>query len=61
METLLTYLNTLFRKDELCEVYERYTTFDRYSKTDEVKMDDFFLAFERLIFVLSKKKWHCLR
>ena len=56
VETLITYLNTLFRKDELCEVYERYTTFDRYSKTDEVKMDDFILAFERLYNRIKQKE-----
>ena len=56
VETLITYLNTLFSKDELCEVYERYTTFDRYSKTDEVKMDDFILAFERLYNRIKQKE-----
>ena len=45
--TLITYLDKLFKKDELSEVYERYTIFDRYERETNEKMDNFILEFER--------------
>ena len=32
VETLLTYLDSLFKKDELNEVYKHYNNFDRYQR-----------------------------
>ena len=40
-------MDSLFKKDELPEVYERYIVFDRYKKDGSQKMDDFTLEFER--------------
>ena len=44
---LITYLDKLFKKDELSEVYERYVLFDRYEKNDQQLVEDFILEFER--------------
>ena len=44
---LITYMDKLFKKDEISEVYERYTVFDRYEKVKDIKMDDFILEFEK--------------
>ena len=48
VETLMTYLDSLFKKDELTEVYERYTSFDRYQRDPKQKMEEFVLEFEKL-------------
>ena len=40
-------MDSLFKKDELSEVYERYVAFNRYKKDSSQKMDDFILEFER--------------
>ena len=47
VEKLIEYLDKLFKKDELSEVYERYILFDRYERESEMKIDDFILEFER--------------
>ena len=44
---LIAYMDSIFKKDELSEVYERYVAFDRYKKDSSQKMDDFILEFER--------------
>ena len=41
-------MDKLFKKDELWEVYERFIQFEHYKKTDDVKMEDFVLKFEKL-------------
>ena len=41
-------MDSLFKKDELSEVYKRYVAFDRYKKDSSQKMDDVILEFERL-------------
>ena len=48
VELLIKYLDSLFKRDELSEVYERYAKFDRYEKKDRDKMEDFILEFEKL-------------
>ena len=48
VDTLLTYLDSLFKKDELNEVYEHYNNFDRYQRDPKQKMEEFVLEFEKL-------------
>ena len=48
VETLMTYLDSLFKKDELSEVYERYINFDRYQRDPEQEREEFVLEFEKL-------------
>ena len=43
---LIAYMDSLFKKDELSEVYERYAAFDRYKKDSGQKMDDLILEFK---------------
>ena len=47
MDKLITYLDKLFKKDELSEVYERYVLFNRFERTSQQKMEDFILEFAR--------------
>ena len=44
---LITYMNNLFQKDELSELYERYVVFDRYVRQPKIKMSDYILEYER--------------
>ena len=55
MTKLKNYLNKLFKKDELTEVYERYIQFARYERCDNTKMDDFLLQFEKLYNRIKQK------
>ena len=41
VKLLIKYLDSLFKRDKLSEVYECYTKFDRYEKKDHDKMEDF--------------------
>ena len=47
-DKLIEYMDKLFEKDELSEVYERFIQFERYKKTEDVKMEDFILKFKKL-------------
>ena len=38
VKTIMTYLDSLFEKDELSEVYERYINFDRYQRDPKQTM-----------------------
>ena len=48
VEILMTYLDSLFKKDELSEVYERYINFDGHQKDPKQEMEEFVLKFEKL-------------
>ena len=56
IDTLIKYLDKLFKRDELSEVYERYTVFDRYERESNQKVDDFILEFERRYNRISQKE-----
>ena len=47
-DKLIEYMDKLFEKDELSEVYEGFIQFERYKKTEDVKMEDFILEFKKL-------------
>ena len=47
IDALIIYMDKLFKKDEISEVYERYTVFDRYEKVKDMKMDEYLLEFEK--------------
>ena len=55
VELLIKYLGSLFKREELSEVYERYTKIDRYEKKDEDKREDFILEFEKLYNRIKQK------
>ena len=44
----MTYLDSLFKKDELSEVYQRYINFDRFQGDPMQTMEEFELEFEKL-------------
>ena len=48
VETLMTCLDSLFKKGELSEVYECYINFDRYQRDPKQKMEESVLEFEKL-------------
>ena len=48
VDKLIEYVDKLFKTDELSEVYERFIQFERYKKTEDVKMEDSILEFEKL-------------
>ena len=48
VQLLIKYLDSLFERDELSEVYKGYTKFDRYEKKDQDKMEDLILEFEKI-------------
>ena len=47
VETLIAFFDTVFKKDELAEVYEHYVNFDRYKKIEIDTMDSYILEFEK--------------
>lgn len=44
---LIEYMENLFKKDEINEVYEQYVLFDRYVKSPNENMEDYFIEFEK--------------
>jgi len=48
VETLITFLNNIFQKDELTEVYEHYVNFDRFHRNSKQNIDAYILEFEKL-------------
>ena len=54
--TLIKYFDSQFQKDALCEVYERFTIFDRYQREPKQKMEDFVLEFEKLYNRIKQKE-----
>ena len=61
VELLMKHLDSLFKRDKLSEVYERYTKFDRHEKKDQDKMEDFILEFEKLYNRIKKNRWNYLK
>ena len=56
VKLLIKYFDSLFKQDELSEVYECYTKFDRYEKKDQDKMEDFIsVEFEKLYNRITQK------
>ena len=56
LDTLITYMDSLFKKQEISDVYERYTKFHRYEKSNEIKMDSYILEFEKLYNRIKNKE-----
>ena len=48
VETIIKFLDDVFKKDELSEVYEHYVNFDRYKRDSKETMDRYILEFEKL-------------
>ena len=46
LDTLISALDSLFKKETVDLTYEAYTNFDKYRKTQEVSMIDFILEYE---------------
>lgn len=47
VDILINYMNSLFKRDELSDIYERYLNFDRFSREAKQKMEEFILEFEK--------------
>ena len=47
METLVEFINKLFKKDELTEMYEYYVSFDRYKCSQGESVESYILEFEK--------------
>ena len=45
---LITFMDKIFKKDELSEAYEAYTEFDRFRRTKASSMEDYVTEFEKL-------------
>ena len=45
---LITFMDKIFKKDELTEAYEAYTEFDRFRRTKASSMEDYVTEFEKL-------------
>ena len=54
MVTLITFLDKLYKKDPLTNVYEHYVNFDRFKRQSNVTMENYILEFEKL-YNLAKK------
>jgi len=48
VETLIVFFDSVFKKDELSEIYEHYVNFDRYRKDGKDRMEKDILEFEKL-------------
>ena len=40
MALLIGFMDKLFKKDELTQVYERYVSFDRFRKVKDMSMEE---------------------
>lgn len=47
LDTLITELDALFKKETVDLAYEAYSNFDKYRKTADVSMSEFILEYER--------------
>ena len=47
-ETLISFMDKIYKKDELSAAYEYYTEFDRYQRTSQVSMESYVAEFEKL-------------
>ena len=48
VEPLIAFSDSVFKKDELAEIYEYYVNFDRYRKDSSDIMENYILEFEKL-------------
>ena len=55
VELLIKCFDSLFKRDELSEVYERYTKFARHEKKDQDNMEEFTSEFEKLYNRIKQK------
>ena len=56
IDSLIHYMDNLFKRDELSEVYERYIKFDRFSRAENQKIENFILEFEKLYNRIRQKE-----
>ena len=48
VKTLITFLDKIYKQDELSAAYEVYTQFDRYKKTPNMTMENYLIEFDKL-------------
>lgn len=48
VKQLITFMDNIFKKDELSEAYEIYTEFDRFKRTSGMAMEEYVTEFEKL-------------
>ena len=56
VDILINYMNSLFKRDELSDVYEQYLNFDRFSREAKQKMEEFILEFEKCYNRIKQKE-----
>ena len=57
VETLIIFMDNLFKKDALSEAYESHTQFDRFSRTPKMTMENFIIESEKC-YNRTKKNCH---
>ena len=48
MQLLISFMDKLFKRDELTQVYERYVSFDRFRRASGMSMESYISEFEKL-------------
>ncbi|XP_057302644.1 uncharacterized protein LOC130636814 [Hydractinia symbiolongicarpus] len=48
IDTLIAFMDNLFKKDELTDMYKHYTNFDRYKRKSDETMESYIIEFEKL-------------
>ncbi|XP_057310466.1 uncharacterized protein LOC130648431 [Hydractinia symbiolongicarpus] len=48
IDTLIAFMDNLFKKDELTDMYEHYTNFDRYKRKSDETIESYIIEFEKL-------------
>ncbi len=48
VEDLLSFMDAVYKKDEISTAYEVFSDFDRYKRSQQTPMEDYLLEFERL-------------
>ena len=48
VDILIRFMDNVFKKDELTDMYEQYTNFDRYKRKNEDTMESYVIEFEKL-------------
>ena len=56
IDTLIIFMDNLFKRDELTEVYEAYVNFDRYRRSASESMEKYVIEFEKLYLIKGKSE-----
>ena len=51
----ITYMDQIFKKDDQTQAYEDYVQFDSFRRGKGVKIQDFFMEFDKLYNIAAKR------